>query len=172
MKKDILYALSCLFFTIMIGGAVYEHIVLVPKWAAAPPVSLSMFQGEYGLNPGPFWMIIHPTILFSFTVTLIMHRKTERRKPLATVFITYAIILIITSIYFVPELLSITSSAFSSTPDAQLIKRASLWEMLSLVRLGVLLVSAVVLFLGLAKSNATQLAASNKKRNANQVVPA
>jgi hypothetical protein len=60
MKKDLIYALTCLCFTIMIGGAVYEHLNIVPQWSAAPPLSLSMFQGEYGLKPGTFWMVIHP----------------------------------------------------------------------------------------------------------------
>jgi hypothetical protein len=41
MKKDLLYALTCLAFAIIIGGAVYEHLNVVPQWAAAPPVSLS-----------------------------------------------------------------------------------------------------------------------------------
>jgi hypothetical protein len=167
-----MYTLSCLFFTIMIGGAVYEHLAVVPKWAAAPPVSLTMFQGEYGMKPELFWMIIHPIILLFFTATLIMHRRTERRRPLASVFITYAIILIVTSIYFVPELLSIISTPVSSTPDAQLTKRASLWEILSLVRLGVLLVSAVILFLGLKRSAETQTVLLKKKKRAAEVVGA
>lgn len=30
MKKDILYAVTCLAFTIIIGGAVYEQLNVVP----------------------------------------------------------------------------------------------------------------------------------------------
>ena len=59
MKKDIIYSIACLSFAIIIGGAVYEHLNVVPQWSAAPPVSLSMFQGEYGLKPDLFWKIIH-----------------------------------------------------------------------------------------------------------------
>ena len=151
MKKDLIYALTCLCFTIMIGGAVYEHLNVVPQWSAAPPLSLSMFQGEYGLKPGTFWMVIHPVNFVLFILTLILHWKTARRATVAGVLLLYTAIIVITAIYFVPELMSIINTPFSPTADAGLTQRASMWETLSLVRLGVLLVMAVVLFLGLTK---------------------
>jgi hypothetical protein len=157
MKKDIIYAISCLSFAIIIGGAVYEHLNVVPQWAAAPPVSLSMFQGEYGLKPDLFWKMIHPVTILLFTITLIIHWKSDRRKPLSIVFISYAIILVITAIYFVPELISITTSTFTPVADPGLTKRASLWETLSLVRLGVLVILAIILFTGLTKANQSVL---------------
>jgi glucan phosphoethanolaminetransferase (alkaline phosphatase superfamily) len=153
MIKDILYAVGCLTFSIMIGGAVYEHLNVVPTWSAAPPASLSMFQGKYGLNPELFWMLIHPVNLFFFALNLIFHWKSLRRRPLLIVALSYILILAITASYFVPELLSITTTAFSESVDAVLTKRASLWETLSLVRLGVLVVLAITLMAGLTKPN-------------------
>jgi hypothetical protein len=153
MTKNILYSVSCLAFAIIIGGAVYEHLTVVPQWAAAPPVSLSMFQGEYGLKPEPFWMIIHPVNVLLFTLTLILHWKSSRRKNILIVFITYLAILVITATFFVPELISITTTAFSQTLDPALTKRAALWELLSIARLMVLVVLAIILFVGLTKSN-------------------
>ena len=151
MKKDIIYSISCLAFAIMIGGAVYEHVNVVPQWSAVPPVSLSMFQGEYGLNPELFWMSIHPVNIILFAVTLIIHWKTKRRKNVLITLIAYFIILIITSIYFVPELISITSTTYASSSDSSLTQRAKLWEILSLARLGVLMVLSIILFTGLTK---------------------
>jgi cytochrome bd-type quinol oxidase subunit 2 len=123
----------------------------VPQWSAAPPHSLAMFQGEYGLKPETFWMVIHPVNFVLFIITLVLHWKTARRKTVAGVLLLYTAIIVITAIYFVPELISIISTPFSPTADAGLTQRASRWETLSLVRLGVLLVMAVVLFLGLTK---------------------
>ena len=153
MKKNIIYSIACLSFAIIIGGAVYEHLNVVPQWSAAPPVSLSMFQGEYGLKPDLFWKIIHPVTILLFTVSLIIHWKSNRRKPLSIVFISYAVILVITSIYFVPELISITTTALGPVADPSLTQRASLWETLSLVRLGVLVILAIILFTGLTRSS-------------------
>jgi len=139
-------------YVIVIGGATYEHLNVVPTWSAAPPVSLSMFQGEYGLNPELFWKLIHPVNIALFILCLIFHWKSPRRKNLLIVFGSYIAILAITAIYFVPELVSITRTAFSTTPDTNLTRRASLWETLSLVRLSVLVVLSIVLLLGLTKS--------------------
>jgi hypothetical protein len=152
MKKDLFYVLTCLTFTLMIGGAVYEHLNVVPQWSAAPPHSLQMFQGEYGLKQETFWKLIHPVNLVLFITTLILHWRTARKKTVLSVFALYFAILAITSVYFVPELISITTTPFSETTDLQLVKRASTWETLSLVRLGVLLGMAVALFFGLTKS--------------------
>lgn len=151
-----MYSLSCLTFIIVIGGAVYEHLNVVPTWSAAPPVSLSMFQGEYGLKPELFWMIIHPVNLVLFTLILIIHWRTERRKNILIVFSSYFLVLVITSIYFVPELVSITTTPFATAADADLTRRASLWETLSLVRLTLLVAMAIVLLLGLTKSRVAQ----------------
>ena len=150
MKKNLFYALTCLSFIIMIGGAVYEHLNVVPKWSAAPPLSLSMFQGQYGLKPELFWMLIHPVNLVLFVITLVLHWKTARQKTLTGVFALYVAILVITSVYFVPELISLTTTPFAETVDPALVNRASRWEALSLVRLGVLHLMAVFLLLGLA----------------------
>jgi hypothetical protein len=153
MKKDLFYSLTCLAFAIIIGGAFYEHLNVVPKWAAAPPLSLSMFQGQYGLKPELFWMLIHPVTLLLFAITLVMHWRSARRKPLLIVLGSYLFILVVTSIYFVPELISITTTAFSTDVDAELTRRAARWESLSLVRLGLLVIFSLVLFMGLTKAN-------------------
>lgn len=150
--KNLIYALCCLGFTIMVGGAVYEHIAVVPQWSAAPPASLSMFQGEYGLNPAPFWMIIHPVNLILFLITLALHWKTERMKSLLIPFLSYVVILVITAIFFVPELISITETPFANTTDAGLTERAKFWELMSIVRLVTLMILVVILSTGMALS--------------------
>ena len=152
MKRNILYSVCCLFFAIIIGGAVYEHMSVVPQWAAAPPVSLSMFQGEYGLKPELFWKIIHPINILLMVVTLIFNFRSARRINILIVLTGYILILAVTAVYFVPELISITTTAFSTNKDPELIRRASLWELLSIVRLILLFILAINLFLGLTKN--------------------
>jgi hypothetical protein len=151
MKNDLFYALTCLCFSIMIGGAVYEHLNVVPKWSAAPPLSLSMFHGDFGLKPEAFWILIHPVNILLFIITLVLHWKTARRKTVLSIFALYVVVLVITRMYFVPELISIITTPFSPAADPGLTQRASLWETLSLVRMGALLLMAVGLFLGLTK---------------------
>lgn len=152
--KSILYAFTCLSFSVVIGAAIYEHVAVVPRWAAAPPMSLSMFQGKYGLNPAPFWKGVHPVTLLLMAASIILFWKTGSRSHLLTVSIAYVAILIITFAYFVPELIAITGTSYSEKADVLLIKRARLWETLSLARLSVLVVLAIILFLGLTRTAA------------------
>ncbi|MBX3254696.1 MAG: hypothetical protein KF862_11195 [Chitinophagaceae bacterium] len=150
--KNIVYAFACLSFAIVIGGAVYEHVAVVPRWSSAPPASLSMFQGKYGLNPTPFWKAIHPVTLLLLTATMILFWKTGSRPYLLITSIGYVVVLIITFAFFVPELIAVTGTAFSQKIDVFLAKRAKLWEALSLVRLLFLIVLAIVGFAGLTKT--------------------
>ncbi|HRE52904.1 MAG TPA: hypothetical protein PK339_15900 [Flavitalea sp.] len=150
--KNVIYAFACLSFAVVIGAAVYEHVAVAPRWSAAPPASLSMFQGKYGLNPTPFWKAIHPVTLLLLIASIILFWNTGSRPYLLITSAGYALVLIITFAFFVPELIAITSQAFSENADPSLTKRAGLWVTLSLVRLAFLIVLAITAFLGLAKS--------------------
>lgn len=67
--------------------------------------------------------------------------------------VAYIIVLAVTFAYFVPELMSLTQSEYLSTMDPGLTARAARWEFLSLIRLGWMILFAVVLLVGLSKSD-------------------
>ena len=150
--KNLIYSLTCLSFSVIIGAAIYEHLAVVPQWAAGPPASLSMFQGDYGLYAQAFWMPIHPITLVLMILTLLLSWKSPRRVNVAIPLIGYAAILAITFVYFVPELIPITTTTYADTVDADLTARAGRWEMLSLVRLGFLIILSLILFSGLTRN--------------------
>jgi len=151
-SRNIFYALACLSFSVIVGAAVYEHVALWPAAFSEPPKSLSVFQGPYKLNPAPFWMSIHPVTLVFMVIALILSWKTSRRRNVLIPMTGYLIILLTTFTFFVPELLDLTGTPYSDTVDPSLQRRASLWVILSLVRGGTLIVLAIILLLGLAKS--------------------
>ena len=144
--NNLLLALGAISFITVIGGAVYEHLTFVPQWAAAPPSSLALLQGPYGMRPERFWIPIHPVTLLLMIAALMANWRTVRRSAMSMALGGYVLILIITAIYFVPELLSITGTPYADTVDADLQKRAARWETLSIVRL-VFLVSLALSWL-------------------------
>lgn len=149
--KDLLYILGCLFFTVIIGAAIYEHLVIWPTAYAAPPSSLTMFQGEFGMEAAIFWQMIHPVVLLLFIINTILTWKSTRRMHVVIPFVTYILILVITSIYFVPELIDIISTPYAESIDEDLVSRGSRWEILSIIRLLVLILVAIILYQGLTK---------------------
>jgi len=150
--KNLIYALTCLAFSCIIGAGLYEHLAIWPRVFAAPPASLTMFQGEYALYAEAFWSKIHPIILLLLITTLVVFWKSKRRKNIIMVLVGYFIIVVTTFTYFVPELMDITNTEFSNTIDNSLIARGQLWENLSLLRLTVIVVLAIFLLLGLTKN--------------------
>lgn len=154
--KNLLYSICCLSFAIVIGAAVYEHLAVVPQWTAAPPRSLAMFQGTYGLQAQNFWKPIHPVTLLLFVATLYMSWKSARRTNVLIAFVGYFLVLAVTAIYFVPELLAITASAYSDHIDLGLAERAAAWERFSLIRLSCLVILSIILFFGLTKPKENQ----------------
>lgn len=150
--RNILYALACLSFSVIVGAAIYEHTALWPAAFSEPPKSLTVFQGPYRLNAALFWMFVHPVTLLLFVITLVVSWKTDRRKHVLVTLVGYVIILLATFSFFVPELLELTGATYSNTVDASLQSRGSRWITLSLIRAGVLIVLAINLLLGLTKA--------------------
>lgn len=146
---NILHILASIAFITIIGAAIYEHAAVVPVWSAAPPRSLSMFQGEYGLQAVNFWKPVHPVTLLLLAAALIANWRQPRRRQLLITSGGYVLVLIITGLYFVPELIAITTSTYSPAVSGDLTGRAKAWEAFSLARLSGLLMLAVVLLYGL-----------------------
>jgi hypothetical protein len=150
--RNILYALTCLSFSVIIGAAIYEHTALWPAAFSELPKSLSVFQGPYRLDAALFWMFVHPVTLLLFVITLFFSWKSNRKNHVLIAMGGYIVILLATFSFFVPELLELIGTPYSDTVDASLQFRANRWVALSLVRLGVLMVLAMNLLLGLTKA--------------------
>ena len=149
--KNILLILASVSFIIALGGGTYEHVAVVPRWSAAPPLSLSMFQGNYGLNPAMFWRFIHPVTLLFLISSIILNWKNGRRNGIVIVTAGYFIILVVTFTYFVPELIKIITTPYANTVDPDLQSRAALWEKLSIGRLLIMILLAFQLLSCLTK---------------------
>ena len=139
-------------FTVILGAAIYEHIAVWPKAFAAAPRSLSMFQGQYGLDSAPFWKSVHPVTMLLLISSLAFHWNTERRKQVLITLSGYLLILISTFAWFVPTLMSIVKMPYADVVNGDVTSLGQLWVSLSLVRAIMLFVLSLVLFLGLTKS--------------------
>lgn len=143
--------IACISFVIVIGGGTYEHAGVVPVWSSAVPASLTMYQGEYAISAARFWIPVHPVTLLLLVAALLLNWRTTRRKFILVTIAGYVSVLALTFVWFVPELMSITQSAYSTTVDADLTRRAGNWETLSLIRLVFLMIMAINLLYGLSR---------------------
>lgn len=140
-------ATNSLFLTIIIlgtllGGSVYEHLVYFPVYLTGLPDSTILVNGKYGLHIGTFWMMIHPLLILSFIITLALNWKFKaRRQRILITAAVYFSIIVITQIYFLPELGAFRQSAQSSIPPAEWLVRGHRWLTLSWMRAFVMYVA-------------------------------
>jgi hypothetical protein len=144
--------LSIVLWGTLLGGIAYSHLVYFPVYLSALPDSAVVVNGPYGLHEGIFWMTIHPLLILSLIITLALNwRLRARRKLIFIAFAVYALVLIISRIYFIPELIAFERSPESSLTAAEWLARGRRWQRLSWIRGAVCYVSFVLLLLALTK---------------------
>jgi len=141
----------------LLGGIFYSHIVYFPAFLSDLPNSAAVVNGKYGLNEVPFWMIVHPLLILSLIIALIFNRKFKaRRNLIGTSFGIYIVILIVSSVYFIPELIAFAQSPESNIPAAEWLTRSNRWQYLSQVRGAICYLSFVPLLIALKKNRQTR----------------
>lgn len=122
-------------YLLLNGAQLFETAVLVPVWTAAPPASLHLFQGQYGLDFKNFWIIAHSLHELTFLAALFLNWKiASRRNVMVVVFVVHVVVRAWTLLYFAPVIISFQQTPFTATIDQALQEKAALWRNLNLVR--------------------------------------
>ena len=140
----------------LLGGIVYSHLVYFPVYLSALPDSAVVVNGPYGLNDAIFWMTIHPLLILSIILALILNWTLRaRRKLILMSLIVYALAIIVTQLYFLPELIAFERSPSSSVTAAEWFVRGQRWQWFSWIRGGIMYGGIVPLLLAVTKCGAT-----------------
>lgn len=145
--------LTVLLWGVLLGGVVYSHLVFFPVFLSNLPESSVVVSGPYGMKDAPFWMTIHPLLILSLTVSLISNwRDRARRLLIAVPLIIYVLMIVITTVYFLPELAAFEQSPSGGVSATEWATRANRWIYLSWMRGMILFACAVPLLLALTRS--------------------
>ena len=119
----------------LLGAIAYSHTAFLPVYLSDLPNSAVVVTGKYGINEAPFWTTIHPLLILSLIAALALNWKFKtRRKLIVLCFGIYISILIVTAVYFVPELMAFAKSHESNLPASEWLARGHRWQNLSLIR--------------------------------------
>ena len=144
--------LSIVLWGTLLGGIAYSHLVYFPVYLSALPASAVVVKGPYGLHEAIFWMTIHPLLILSLIITLALNwRLPARRKLILITFVLYVLVLVITQIYFLPELAAFERSPESSLTPAEWLARGQRWQRLSWIRGAIMYAGILPLLLALTK---------------------
>src|SRR5688572_11086023 len=142
------------FWAIIIGGVMYSHIVYFPAYLSYLPESNQLIKGEYGLHDENFWMFIHPFAIVTTIATLILNwRLKSRRKPILIALSIYILAIVVSAIYFIPNLLIFANSdTITTVTPSEWYNRGQTWQHLSWLRGGSLYIGFLLLLSALTKN--------------------
>lgn len=125
-------------YLLLNGAQLFETAVLVPVWTAAPPASLHIFQGHYGLDFKAFWIVAHSMHELTFVAALVLNWKIiSRRRALVAIFLVHVGVRAWTLLYFAPVIISFQHTPATDTIAPALQQQAAQWRDLNLVRVAI-----------------------------------
>ncbi len=101
---QIILRLFVLSATILIGGGIFEHVVLTPLWAGSPPESVTRWQ--YGVVQAKFFAVASP-LYYLFSIALIVvswWMPPPQRKWALAAGVCGLIVMLTTIFFFIPIL--------------------------------------------------------------------
>ena len=144
--------LSIILWGTLLGGIAYSHLVYFPVYLSALPDSAVVVNGPYGLHEEIFWTLIHPLLILSLAISLALNWKIHARRKLIGITMTlYALAIVATTFYFVPELRAFKNSPNLAVSPAEWFARGQRWQKLSWLRGTVMYLGIVPLLLALTK---------------------
>jgi hypothetical protein len=122
-------------YLLMNGAQVFETVLIVPAWTAAPPASLGIFQGQYGLDFKVFWIVFHSLHETTLILALALCWKlTSIRQWLLGLLVVHVAVRVWTVAYFAPTIIAFQSMPHSPTVDPALVQKAAQWRSLNIIR--------------------------------------
>lgn len=144
--------LSIILWGTLLGGTAYAHLVYFPVYLSALPDSAVVVNGPYGLHEGRFWVLIHPLLVLSLILTLALNWRLKARRALIGLsFVVYVIVLVVSSLYFIPELRAFADSPNSTLSPAEWLARGQRWQRLSWLRGATMYVATLPLLFALTR---------------------
>lgn len=129
---------TTLVYAVMNGAQIFETLVIVPAWTAAPPESLALFQGPYGLDFRAFWIATHTVHELTFVAAVVACWRLPRiRNWLLVLLVVHSAVRAWTLLYFAPEIIEFQAIPPSDGVDPALLAEAGRWRDLNLVRVGI-----------------------------------
>jgi hypothetical protein len=120
--------LLCFSMAGAVGGGLYEHVVLMPLWAASPPSSLAIIQPGTGVPLQDFWIPVHVAITAFLLVSLVLVWKERKARYLLLIGLgSYLAMRLWSVLFFIPEMLAFQQVPLDAPPSAELTARVAAW---------------------------------------------
>jgi len=128
------------------GAGIYQHMFGIPQMLSSPDSMTAYFHSD-SKEPQLFWIPLHIISLFSLIASLVLNWKNSLRKKPLIIALSGLVYVDLISIHFSKLLFG-----FSNITDInEFHRQTTLWLDLSWHRLGVMLISEILLLFALSK---------------------
>jgi hypothetical protein len=140
MRAETWLFITTLVYFLMNGAQIFETLVIVPKWTAAPPESLQVFKGKHALDFKAFWIAMHSVHEVTFILAIAFCWQIDTiRNWLLILFTIHFAVRVWTLVYFAPNIIEFQKIANSDNNDIYLLNRTLQWKNLNYVRVAIFL---------------------------------
>lgn len=137
--------ITTLAYFLMNGAQVFETAVIVPKWTAAPPLSLQMFKQPHAIDLKWFWIIMHSLHEITFILALVFCWQLSIGNTLLVLFILHFAVRIWTLVYFAPKIIAFQQSVNGGIQIDELAQQVQRWKKLNYLRVAVFMILSLVM---------------------------
>jgi ABC-type long-subunit fatty acid transport system fused permease/ATPase subunit len=147
-RAEIWVFITILIYFLMNGAQIFETVVIVPKWTAAPPESLQIFKGKHALDFKSFWITMHSIHEVTFILAIAFCWQIDTiRNWVLILFAVHFAVRVWTLVYFAPNIIEFQKIANSGSNEISLLNKASKWKNLNYLRVATFIVVSLGLIL-------------------------
>ena len=127
--------ISLIAVALMVGGGIYEGLVIVPQFKSNPPQSFRIIQKNTGVPLQRFWVPVHILITIALIGAALANWKSpERRMLIITAISSYVVMRVWSGLYFIREMLRFQKVSPESDSTPELLNRVKRWTTLTWFR--------------------------------------
>ncbi len=146
IRAEIWLCITTLIYFLMNGAQIFETMVFVPKWIAAPPDNFKLLLDGRGTSLKFFWITVHSLHEVTFILAIIFCWKIEPvRNWLVILFALHFAVRVWTVSYFAPNIIHFQKIATTPSPAINLSKQTSLWQTLNYIRVAIFIAVSLAL---------------------------
>ena len=132
---NILLIVSCIAVALMVGGGIYEGLVIVPQFKADPPRSFRIIQKDTGVPLQRFWIPVHIFITLALAAAVLANWKFPVRRMFVLIALSsYVVMRVWSGVYFIREMLHFQKVPLESESSTELLHRVKRWTTLTWFR--------------------------------------
>ncbi len=157
-RAEVWLLANLLVYFLMNGAQIFETLVLVPKWTAAPPSTFSYLSDKNGVSLKTFWTVFHSVheVIFMVSIAFCWQLPTIRNW-LLVLFTLHFIIRVWTLAYFAPNIINFQKMAAGSlSPTPDLAEKANAWKKRNYLRVAMFVAISITILPVLFKLTSLQ----------------